>query len=440
MLANNKIIVQGTILENKNQSLMVLEKFEIGSRIIASTTVENNFFKFELPSTIEPGVYRLKYNPTEAEAFFDIIINGQEKLIEIDYNCEKPKSLPSFNPDSENYAYYKFLQTQTSKLNSLFVTQFFLQNYPEKKEKIYEKVLKIYHKNIKNTKKLTANFIKEYNHYFWAVALIKNKPNYIPNSVSLDNKQIAFEKQQNYWTNIDVSDKRLLNTPLFTDHILSYLQFYIISNEELSNKERETGLQQSVDKILTHFSVNEEAEKFAIHYLLKGFQEIGLHQIVTYIDQKYQKVIQKYSNQNQLETHQSRIESYEKLKPSTLAPNIEWKEANKEEKSGLHQIKAKEIVLVFWSSECSHCIESMNKLEIWALNNPDKVVVAIGIETDKEKYFESIKKYKNILFYTDFRGFDSIPVKQYAIQATPTFYLIDENKLIIKSYDYYPFK
>jgi hypothetical protein len=81
----------------------------------------------------------------------------------------------------------------------------------------------------------------------------------------------------------------------------------------------------------------------------------------------------------------------------------------------------------------------MNKLEIWALNNPDKVVVAIGIETDKEKYFESIKKYKNILFYTDFRGFDSIPVKQYAIQATPTFYLIDENKLIIKSYDYYPF-
>ena len=48
-------------------------------------------------------------------------------------------------------------------------------------------------------------------------------------------------------------------------------------------------------------------------------------------------------------------------------------------------------------------------------------------------------KYDALIPYVDFKGFNSIPVNEYSINATPTFYLIDENKLIIKSYDSFPF-
>lgn len=440
MLANNKIIIQGKFLDIEEHEIhfLKLEQFEIGSKIIATTTLENESFKFELPSNTQPGVYRLKYSPTNPNKYFDIIINGMETLIEVTYKCNQPNTLPNFNLQSENYIYYSYLEHQTKYLEILSISQYFLQNYPNPKETIYKQVLKNYYSQCEKIKKIEKEYLKKNEKYFWATSLIKNKPIYFQNNFT-NNELIETEKYQNYWNFIDVSNSKLLNTPLFSDHILMYLQYHLNSNLKLSNEEIEIGLKQSVDKILMHFSSNEAAQKFAILYLLKGFQEIGFNQIVTYIDNKYQNLVLKYSSQNEIETYLNRKETYEKLKPGTLAPKIEWKGINKDEKSGLHQIKAKEIVVVFWSSECPHCEETMKKLDNWAINNKDKAVIAIGIETEKEKYFESIKKYKNIQFYTDFKGFESIPVKEYAVNATPTFYLIDENKLIIKSYDYYPF-
>lgn len=104
MLANNKIIIQGKFLDIDQHEIhfLKLEQFEIGSKIIATTTLENESFKFELPSNTQPGVYRLKYSPTNPNKYFDIIINGMETLIEVTYKCNQPNMLPNFNLQSEN--------------------------------------------------------------------------------------------------------------------------------------------------------------------------------------------------------------------------------------------------------------------------------------------------------------------------------------------------
>lgn len=441
MLANNNIIIQGKFLEiDANEiSFLKLEQFEIGSKIIATTSIENESFKFELPSSTQPGVYRLKYNSTNPNLYFDIIINGKENFIEVTYKCNQPNAFPKFNIASENYIYYSFLEQQSKQIETISLSQYFLQNYPDSNNKIYNQVLKNYYHEIKNINQNENEFLKKNQQYFWATSLIKNKPIFFAKNLKIDPKLIEAEKFNNYWKLIDKSNSKFINTPLYCDHIITYLQYYLNPNNKLSNEEIEQGLKNSVDKIIAHLSLNEETEKFAILYLLKGFKEIGLDQIVKYIDEKYQSLILKYSTENQIETYQSRLDSYEKLKPGSLAPNIEWKEANKTGKSGLYQLKAKEIVLVFWSSECPHCKEIMEKLDNYALNNKNKIVLAIGIETEKENYFETIKNYKNILFYSDFNGFNSMPVNEYGINATPTFFLIDENKLIIKRYEYYPF-
>lgn len=437
--ADDKIYIQGTFLENENNSLVLLEKFEIGTKIIASTNIDNGVFKLELPGNTEPGVYRLKYNQKEPNAFFDILINGKEHFIEFIFNCKEINAIPNFKVNSENYSYYNYLKLLNNALQALTIKQHFIKNYPNIFEKEYQKVAKSYKKDIIRINQERLIFLKKNKNFFWSTHLILNQPIYITADELKDQKTIETEKYEKYWDCIDTSNSKLLNTPLYSDHILVYLQYYLNSNIELSIEEKEIGIKKSIDSILARFSSNEATQKFAVLFLVKGFQEIGMHQIVAYIDTKYETLLLKYANPKELETHQSRIESYEKLKAGTLAPNIEWKEVNTTEKSGLHQIKAKEIVLVFWSSDCPYCEETMKKSDNWAINNPDKVVVAIGIETDRENYFETIKQYKNILFYTDFKGFNSIPVKEYAILATPTIYLIDENKLIKKSFDYFPY-
>lgn len=439
--ANNDIIIQGKFIENTNEDInfLKLEQFKIGSKIIATSNVENQCFKFVIPNNVQPGVYRLKFSQNNPNHFIDIIINGKEKLIELNYNCQLPNALPKFNLESENYIYYSFIEQRTRLIETMSVSQFFLQNYPNTKDVIYKKVLKNYYKEIKKIKQIEKNYLQINQKYFWATLLIKNKSMYFPNNLKLDNRLIEEDRYKNYWKFIDISNSKILNTPIYCDHILYYLQYYLNPNNNFTNEEIEQGLKESVDKIIFHLSLNEETKKFAILYLIKGFQEIGFESIVEYIDTKYHDLILKYSNENEIENFLSRINSYNKLKPGNLAPNIEWKEENKEKKSGLYQIKAKEIVLVFWSSECPHCIENLKKIDSWASENIGKVVIAIGIETNKEMYYNTIKNYKNLMHYSDFNGFNSKVVNDYEINATPTFYIIDENKLIIKKYDYYPF-
>lgn len=439
IFANDTIVIQGFFLNNTKYTSVSLEKFDIGSHIVATSIINEGTFIIEMPSQIEPGIYRLKYSQVEANSFFDIIINGTEKKITFTFDFNSSNPSPIFESNTENAVYYNYLMIESEKVKALLVQQFFLQNYPSLKDDIFNRVKKNYFDDINKIQSERSSFIKKNKNLTWASALIKNKPIHFSDNIRKDQRIIDFENHEKYWEKIEVSNERLLNTPIFVDHILIYLQYYLNSNLGLDNKEVEIGLKKSIDSIMIQFSATDKIQEFAIRYLIDGFNEIGYVNIVDYIYDKYANQILKFNIQRQSEAKVLEKNTSKKLEIGSVIPNIEWKSNDNQSISNLYQIDAKEILLIFWSSDCPHCDEAMKKADEWAVNNKNKVVLAIGIEHSKEQYLNKVKDYKNIWHYSDFKGGESSLLNNFMIESTPTFFIIDEKKRIVNVLNTFPF-
>lgn len=439
IFANDTIVIQGFFLNNTKYTSVSLEKFDIGSHIVATSNINEGTFIIEMPSQIEPGIYRLKYSQVEANSFFDIIINGTEKKVTFTFDFNSSNPSPIFESNTENAVYYNYLMIESEKVKALLVQQFFLQNYPSLKDDIFNRVKKNYFDDINKIQSERSSFIKKNKNLTWASALIKNKPIHFSDNIRKDQRIIDFENHEKYWEKIEVSNERLLNTPIFVDHILIYLQYYLNSNLGLDNKEVEIGLKKSIDSIMIQFSATDKIQEFAIRYLIDGFNEIGYVNIVDYIYDKYANQILKFNIQRQSEAKVLEKKANKKLEIGSVIPNIEWKSNDNQSISNLYQIDAKEILLIFWSSDCPHCDEAMKKADELAVNNKNKVVLAIGIEHSKEQYLNKVKDYKNIWHYSDFKGGESSLLNNFMIESTPTFFIIDEKKRIVNVLNTFPF-
>ena len=140
---------------------------------------------------------------------------------------------------------------ESEKVKALLIQQFFLQNYPSVKDDIFNRVKKNYFEDINKIRSERSFFIKKNKNLPWACALIKNKPINFSDNFRKDQRIIDFENHEKYWEKIEVSNESLLNTPIFVDHILIYLQYYLNSNLGLDSNEVEIGLKKSIDSIIS---------------------------------------------------------------------------------------------------------------------------------------------------------------------------------------------
>ena len=113
-----------------------------------------------------------------------------------------------------------------------------------------------------------------------------------------------------------------------------------------------------------------------------------------------------------------------------IAPDFSWKENGKNFKlSTLNE--AKNYVLVFWSTGCSHCLKEIPKLHTFLQNKKDIKVVAFSLE--KEAYgWESMKAtLPNWHHVLGLNKWQNKVARTYNIMATPTYLVLDANKKII---------
>ena len=202
---------------------------------------------------------------------------------------------------------------------------------------------------------------------------------------------------------------------------------------QFSEKEQEEGFIKSVDIIIQKFSGNDDTKKFALQYLQLGFKEIGNEKVLQYIDQTYKETLLQCQDETSKSDFEERLKAYEKMQPGTLAPEIKLVDEKGAIKT-LLDFKQKEIIVVFWASWCPNCMEEFPKLQDWAKNHADTLVLAVSLDTDYAAYQESIKKFPNFLHYCDLQKWDGEIAKSYCIMATPTLFLLDSDRKIVNKY------
>ena len=117
-----------------------------------------------------------------------------------------------------------------------------------------------------------------------------------------------------------------------------------------------------------------------------------------------------------------------------IAPNFSMQMIDGQKRI-LSDFKGKFVLLDFWGSWCPPCRkENPDLVKLYQkYKDQDFEIVSIGVETRKERWIAAIEKDGLVWpnHFSDFKRFDSEPVRLYGVKEIPTKYLIDKDGMII---------
>lgn len=228
---------------------------------------------------------------------------------------------------------------------------------------------------------------------------------------------------------IDFSDTTMIQGDLMWETIAEYITQAQNSDTNLKNQMYNMIL--AADNVLSKTVVSYDMYLAVYQYLISGFSELGANMIVDYL---VRMPYVEYLNID--ETQRNEIEavaeSYNWVKIGKKAPDIQSNTIDKLEFT-LSQIKTKYTVILFWSYLCPHCRDLVIELGELAKNNPDVSIVTVNVSGELKDVKRLLKKagLKKQYNICDGLGWNSPIVDDYAVDMTPSLYLLDENKILI---------
>lgn len=241
----------------------------------------------------------------------------------------------------------------------------------------------------------------------------------------------------NFFNDVDFNDLSLITTDVLTVKILDFLTLQQTSDQ--NHDQQIMSLILGVDNVLSRCTVNYEMYRFIFQYLIEGFNELGYEDVVDYMTRiPYSEEID--CNENQYNELLSIVEFNSRVRLGSVAKNISGTTIfNKE--FDMYSIDKEFTIVYFWSYTCNHCRDNIKYLKKFLDDNDNFSLVAVSVKGDLKKIKNLVKKEKiDGYFYHDGLEWDSPYVSDYAITATPTFFLLDKDKKIIyKPFDFKEF-
>jgi thiol-disulfide isomerase/thioredoxin len=234
--------------------------------------------------------------------------------------------------------------------------------------------------------------------------------------------------KDHYFDNIDLTDERLLRTPILYARLNTFFTSVVIQAPDSINKE--------IDRIVSKCEVNYKVYQFVAVFLFNHFRESEImgHDAVLvkladdiYLSGKADWVSKEFKDDLRKQV--------ELMRPTLIgkkAQNIVM-----DSYSGifvsLYDIHKDFTILYFWEPNCGHCKETTPKLKAYyekAKANSIEVF-AVCTQSDKQKWTQYIEENKLVWI----NGWDPQRAshfdRYYNVQSTPMIYILDKNKVII---------
>lgn len=266
-----KIINAQIFNSGANSSVKILD-YGIVQKTIDSALIINNRAILNLNS-INNGVYRIEIKQKNQSILnFDIIIDENEKNFSFSFNCIHEYETPVFINSSSNSDWYDFLKKQNFKLKTVI---FLMQNDQDSnlnnafdKKKVIE--------NEKNElAQMQLDFIKKGNN-FWSIQMVK-----------ADYASLVSNSKDDYYSNFELSNSRLINSPIFINTIQGYIIKYY-NPQEFCKVDREKLIKEAFEETIEAFSNNKDIKKWSVEYIVFGLKQMKLVDLEEYFNNKYQ--------------------------------------------------------------------------------------------------------------------------------------------------------
>ena len=424
--AQAQFSINGTLTNSLDKDWVILYKIEGATQqFVQNTTIKKdtlliegkkkaiNIFRFELPATAKAGTYRVRYR-TRGISFVDFIFNQED--VSFTFHPDYPEQAILFSKSRENIIYKNYLKDiskQQQKLDSLQVTA--IRNPKLDLKKSYKAALL----KINNAQQAYLESTQKLYIYPFVKASFRVNPPELKTNV----KEYMSAILDTFFDHIEFSNETLINSSFLVDRITDYI-FYINYSEDETT-------QQSLYKsaLETVFTKIEDSvfKKYIIEFLIGQFEEANNLEMIDFLFKNYYNTLPKSMQNDKFKTEKLKLLA---TAIGSIAPDFSWIENGKEfQLSNLNE--ANNYVLVFWSTGCSHCLKEIPELHKFLQGKKDIKVIAFAMERndlDWEKMKITLPNWHHVL---GLNKWENKTAKEYNINATPTYFVLDSTKKII---------
>ncbi len=415
----------------ENQS--ILFAYEYGNKQIVLDSikldVEGKGF-YSSKNRLTGGIYNIVF---PNKKYFQLLINDEQFFTFIsDTSGTLKKMLIEGSEESDLFLQYQILASnyknksnygniEENRKDTLNIKTSINPNFVEIKKKLDD---------------FSSKIISEKPKSFLAVYFKMQKDPAPPEKLIYDNPEMSREyflkrykyTKSHYFDNMPFADVRILRTYLIYEKLEYYFNRLIVQNAD--------SMISAINLVTNLSKVNEESYHFVLNFLNTNYRNPknpDQEKAFVYLADNY------YLNGNATWTDPRFIKllkiKVDKIRPTLLgsiAPNIELTTSTGKIVN-LHDIKADNLIVYFWSPDCDECRKETSAL--FGIYNQYEskglMTIAVYVHADKEMWqtYLKEKKYDWINAYDPLMKSDFSNL--YNIKSVPKIILLDKNKTII---------
>ena len=245
----------------------------------------DGYFTFKGDKELEGGIYLIITPPDKK--YFQVLINKGDQHFSLTTNEELSLEKMKVKGSADNklfYEYMGFLSSRRPYADSLKNMMMKLDKVKDKTE--YDRIDNLVNKIDKDVNDLQLKIIKENKGSLTAEIIRASRDIEVPEYKELDKKDAQFAKyyfyKDHYFDNINMSDPRMLRTPLLHGKVDYYLTKIVPQHPD--------SIALGVDKVMDLVKGNEETYKFYsvhfINYYAKS-EFVGMDAVYVYLSDNY---------------------------------------------------------------------------------------------------------------------------------------------------------
>ena len=391
---------------------------------LGNASLENGKFELNMPENSETGMYRLLYD-IEKNGFIDFIYNN--KNVNLVFDPSSPLESVKFSDGDENSLYVDYMRRSEALLEKMDSIQIAYLTFSDSGDK--ESAQDLY-QNLRNSYNKLHNNAVERSDGLFAQHLISSSKKFIGDTLHEDAQLFFNERKEHYFDYVDFQDKTLLNAIILSEYAINYV-FYLNRSDDA--QVQALLYRQAVDRLVEEIGSNQQIKKEILTVLLHTFAQLEEGSQVDYIvESHYNGLPEEMQDNKEID---SILESV-KLATGRTAPDFSWETDGKQ--YSLHQIQKGAIyVLVFWSTDCSHCLVEIPLLHDFTKDKTDVHVISFALERDRlgfDHHTQNLSGWTHIL---GLEKWDHPTARLYEIRETPTYFVLDGSKKIIAKPEFF---
>lgn len=438
------IVLSGTAFAQKGYRIKMHLNGYRENTLLLTSYYGNKIRLIDTAKAVKPGVFLFEGEKPLIGGIYMAVSQKKNKLFEfiIDKN-------QNFTLTTDTVDYSLDMKVSGSRDNTLFFS------FMKTNEKVFKQTGKLeealkaapkgsnsynaFKQKLDSINKVVAddkqNLIKDNPDTFFSTLLKTMEKEKVPDNPNPSDSLFAFHYTQNhYWDNFNLSDPRLLRTPLYDGKINYYFKYMVPLQPDSVNRAIDLVISKSKDckECMSYLVWKFTAEYQNPKYM--GFDKVFVH------------LVDNYFSKDSIENTTPSILKILKDHANVLRPLLLGKPApdlvlmdTSGQYIGFRSLHHRFVLLLFWDYNCSVC-----KMEIAALKpfykqyakKYDLEVYGISINPDLNNWKKAVRDRQ--LPWINVNGTRSIKgdyTKSYDILGTPQFFLLDsEGKIIAKHF------